>query len=78
MNMHPKENNNTSPLHCNNTADSKDSEYALYLNTLEALRLGLLQSVCYRVKWLWKLKWVWKMDVEIKKNSQKLRQNICT
>lgn len=54
-------------MHCNNTADSKDSKYALYFNTLEALRLGLLQSVCYRVKQ------VWKRDMKLKKKKKKTK-----
>lgn len=31
-----------------------EGEFPLYLNIFEALWLGLLQSVCYRVKWLQK------------------------
>lgn len=31
-----------------------EGEFPLYLNILGALRLGLLQNVCYRVKWVWK------------------------
>jgi len=49
-----------------------EGEFPLYLNIVEALRLGLLQNVCYRVKW------VRKRDVKYKNTIKSKPEHLYT